>query len=175
MLKVAVGSKNPVKIKAVEVAFRKVFNLELNVVGISVPSDVSDMPINLEEMFRGARNRANKARIETGADFGVGLEDGFEDKTMGTFLSNFTAIVDRRDVWGYARGGGLLVPKKIVKRVREQKKELGKVMDEIRGIKNTKQREGFNGFMTNNLISRQKALEGSIIYALSRFTNGQLF
>ena len=67
------------------------------------------------------------------------------------------------------------MPEKIIKQIKEEKKELGDVMDEIRGMKNTKQHEGCVGFMTNNLIPRQKELEGTIIYALSRFTKKEMF
>ena len=175
MLKIAVGSKNPIKIKAVKNAFEKVFKSDIEVVGFSVLSDVSDMPMSFKEMVKGAKNRASRAREKMNADFGVGLEGGFEDEEIGTFLSGFIAIVNKQGIWGYAQGRGLLMPEKIVKKVREQGKELGDVMDEIRGLKNTKQHEGCVGFMTNNLIPRKEAFEGTVIYALSRFTKKEIF
>lgn len=42
-----------------------------------VPSDISDMPISIEEVMEGAKNRANnlkKAGIE--ADYYIGIEGG---------------------------------------------------------------------------------------------------
>jgi len=105
----------------------------------------------------------------------VGLEGGFENGEVGTFLSGFIAIINKQGVWGYGQGRGLLMPEKIVKKVREQGKELGDVMDDIRGLKNTKQHEGCVGFMTDNLIPRKEAFEGTIIYALSRFTKKEMF
>ena len=175
MIKVAVGSENPIKINAVKSAFEKVFGVEIEVVGVSVSSGVSDMPLSFEEMVEGAKNRAERARKELDADFGVGLEGGFEHEEIGTFLSGFAAVIDRQEVWGYAQGRGLLMPEKIVKRVKEEGKELGDVMDELRGLKNTKQHEGCVGFMTDNLIPRQEAFEGTVIYALSRFTKKEIF
>ena len=67
------------------------------------------------------------------------------------------------------------MPKEIVRKMREEKKELGDVMDELRGLKNTKQHEGCVGFMTDNLIPRQDAFKGTVIYALSRFTKKEIF
>ena len=174
-MRILVASKNPVKIKAVKNAFEKVFGPDIEVFGLSVSSGVSDMPMSFEEMIKGAKNRASKAREKMNADFGVGLEGGFEDEEIGTFLSGFIAIVNKQGIWGYAQGRGLLMPEKIVKKVREQGKELGDVMDEIRGLKNTKQHEGCVGFMTNNLIPRETAFEGTVIYALSRFTKKEIF
>ena len=175
MLKIVIGSKNPIKIEATKNAFEKVFGLSVEIIAVSVSSGVSDMPISFEEMLDGAKNRADRARQKIDADFGVGLEGGFENEKIGTFLSGFVAIVDRQGVWGYAQGSGLFMPEKIVKKVREQKKELGDVMDEMRGLKNTKQHEGCVGFMTDNLIPRKSAFEATIIYALSRFTKKEMF
>ena len=175
ILRIAVGSKNPVKIRATRNAFRKVFGSGLKVISVPVPSGVPDMPMSFEEIFEGARNRAKKAIEIIDADFGVGIEGGFEDREIGTFLTSFVAIVNRDGIWGYAQGGGLLMPKIIIRKVKEEKKELGEVMDEIRGIKNTKEREGCIGFMTNNLIPRQKSFEETIISALSRFIREEMF
>jgi len=175
MLKVAVGSKNPVKIEATKKAFEKVFNCEIEIIDISIPSDVSDMPMSFKEMLKGAKNRASRAIEKVNADYGVGLEGGFGHEEIGIFLSGFVAIINRQGVWGYSKRRGLFMPEKIIKQIKEEKKELGDVMDEIRGMKNTKQHEGCVGFMTDNLIPRQKELEGTIIYALSRFTRKEMF
>ncbi len=174
MIKVAVGSQNPVKIEAVKSAFDKVFG-KCEVIGVSVSSDVSDMPLCFRETIDGAKNRAQKARKELEADFGVGLEGGFEDGIVGTFLTGFVAIVDKNGIWGYGRGAGLLMPDKIVRKVREENKELGDVMDEIRGLKNTKQHEGCVGFFTDNLVPRKESFEKTVIFALSRFSKKQMF
>lgn len=174
IIKIAVGSENPIKIEAVKSAFEKVLG-DCEVVGTSVSSGVSDMPLSFTEMVEGAKNRAQRAREKLGADFGVGLEGGFEDETIGTFLSGFVAVVDKNDIWGFGRGAGLLIPEKIAKKVKEENKELGDVMDEIRGLKNTKQHEGCVGFFTDDLIPRKDAFEKTVIYALSRFSKKKMF
>ncbi len=173
-IKVAVGSQNPVKIEAVKSAFKKVFG-DCEVVDVSVLSGVSDMPTSFSATVQGAKNRAQRAREKVDADFGVGLEGGLEDKLGETFLSGFVAIVDKDNVWGYGQGTGLLMPKKIIEKIRKENRELGDVMDEIRSVKNTKQHEGCVGFFTDNLISRQESFELPIIYALSRFTKKEMF
>ena len=55
-MKILVGSKNPVKIEAVEETFLKYFK-KVEVIGIEVDSNVPNQPIN-EETFEGAENRA---------------------------------------------------------------------------------------------------------------------
>ncbi len=174
MKKIAVGSKNPIKIQAVRSAFEKVFG-DCQVIGVSVSSSVSDMPLSFEEMVKGSKNRAKAAMKKIEADFGVGMEAGFEKEEIGTFLSGFVAITNKDNLWGYAQGGGLFMPEKIVKKVREKNQELGEIMDEIRGLKNTKQHDGCIGFFTNNLISRERSFESTVIYALSRFIKKEMY
>ncbi len=172
-MRIAVGSKNPIKIKAVEEAFAKVFG-QCEVVGVSVPSGVSDMPMSFNESLEGAKNRAQRAIKELDADFGVGLEAGFDTSGNDFFLTGLVAVVDRNDRWGIGKGGGLYMPKRIINEVKKGK-ELGDVMDEIRGMKNTKQKDGAVGFFTKNLIPRQDSFEVTIIYALSRFIREEMF
>lgn len=172
-MKIAVGSQNPVKIEAVKKAFSKAFG-ECEVVGVFVSSGVSDMPMSFEEAVKGAKSRAESAIEKLKADFGVGLEGCFEETKVGTFLSGIVAIVDKKGRWGLGKGQGILMPEKIVKEVK-QGKELGEVMDEIRSLKNTKQRDGAVGFFTKSLISRTQSFETATICALARFFREKMF
>jgi inosine/xanthosine triphosphatase len=148
---------------------------ECEIVGISVPSGVSNMPMSFDEIVIGAKNRAKAALESLDADYGVGLEGGLDDTDFGTFLMGFVAIIDRSGRWGYSGGEGLYMPEKIVRMVKESGRELGEVMDEIRGQENTKQHDGCVGYFTDNLIDREKSFEYPTICALSRFTKRELF
>lgn len=172
-MKVAVGSQNPVKIEAAKNAFEKVFG-RCEVVGASVPSGVADMPLSFKEAIKGAKNRAKLAIGELGADFGVGLEGGFEETVAGTFLCGVVAVVDKKGRWGFGKGSGILMPQKIVAKVKKGK-ELGVVMDELTGQENIKQHEGTTGYLTKNLVPRAQGFENTVIYALSRFIRPELF
>lgn len=172
-MKVAVGSKNPVKIEATRRAFEKVFG-ECEVVGVEVSSGVSDMPIGLKEITNGAKNRAQKALKKLKADYGVGLEAGFGKTYLGTFMDGIVTVVDRQGIWGIARRGSMLMPEKIVKKV-NQEKELGTVMDELLGRENIKQQEGTLGYLTKNIINRTKEFEDATVMALARFMRPEMY
>ena len=56
-MKVLIGTKNPGKIQGAKEALDKYFN-DVEIVGISVKSNVSDEPVDLD-IYKGARNRVD--------------------------------------------------------------------------------------------------------------------
>jgi len=92
-MKISVGSKNPVKIAAVENVARKVWpNCE--VTGVNVDSGVNVQPRSDDEAIEGAINRAKLALKQTGADFGAGIEARTDENKHGMFTGAWAAIVD---------------------------------------------------------------------------------
>jgi inosine/xanthosine triphosphatase len=173
MIKVAVGSKNNVKIKAVENIFKKVFgNIEIQ--GIEVDSGVSHTPSSWDEIAQGAISRAKTSLQEISADFGVGLEGGYEKTKFGVFMTGAVAIVDKNGKLGISKGKGILLPTKVVEKL-EHGQELGDIMDELQGVENTKQKWGAVGFFTKNYSNRQESFESAVLYALARFLRKELY
>ena len=90
------GTKNPGKIEGAKQAFEKYFdNVEIQ--GISVPSEVSDQPFN-EEIIQGARNRVKnlkKYAIENNieADFYISSEAGITN-SLGVWIDINLAVVE---------------------------------------------------------------------------------
>lgn len=168
-MKISVGSKNPVKIAAVENAVKKIWP-NAKVIGIEINSGVNNQPVSNEEAIQGAINRAKLSLQQTGADIGMGLEGCVYDSKFGMFLSGWVAAINKNGEIGIGGGGGLLLPEKVASEVRNGK-ELGLVMDRFIGGHNTKQKQGAVGILTNNLIPRTDAFEKSVIFALVRFIN----
>lgn len=172
-MNIALGSKNPVKIEATRRAFSRAFR-KCQVIGVEVESEVSDMPQTFKELVKGAKNRAQKAQKQTNADFGVGLEGGIRKTKYGSFLEGFAAVVNKEGKWGLGESGGPRIPQELAKKI-DQGKELGKVMDEIRGQRDTKKKNGAVGFLTKDLVPRTKSFERAILFALSPFIRPELF
>ncbi|MCD6092565.1 MAG: inosine/xanthosine triphosphatase [Candidatus Aenigmarchaeota archaeon] len=165
-MKIAVGSKNPVKLNAAENVMKKIFgNFEL--MPVDVDSGVGDMPMSEEETIRGATNRAVESVKKTGSDLGIGMEGGIAEKLGKYFLINWCAVADKNEDVAIGCGTQLELPDNIVNKVREGK-ELGIVMDEITGINDTKQKMGCIGILTGGLTDRQTAWEIALIYAMAK-------
>lgn len=174
-MKVAVGSKNPVKIEAVRLAFEAVWPDEVwEVVGTDVTSGVSDQPMSDRESIKGAKNRANRALKKANADFGVGLEGGIQKTAGEWFDSGWMVVVDKAGTIGIGSSIKMHTPDKFMEYVHKGL-ELGEVCDIIFKRKNSKHAEGQFGLMTKNLITRTEGYRQGLISALVRFIHPELY
>jgi inosine/xanthosine triphosphatase len=174
--KVAVGSKNPVKIEAVRLAFNDVWpDIEWEVIGTDVKSGVSDQPMSDRESIKGATNRAKRSRNLLDADFGVGLEGGLQKVGKEYVDSGWAIVVAKDGRIGVGSSVRMHTPHKMMQMVFEEGIELGKVCDILFKRQNSGQAEGQFGLMTKNLITRTEGYRQGIISALVRFIHPNLY
>jgi len=172
-MKIAIGSKNQVKIAAVKNVVKH-FWPDAEIIAVDVDSGVREQPRSEDEAVNGAKNRARLALERTGADLGFGLEGCTIDTAYGMFLTSCTAVVDNNGVLGVGFGGKMLLPEAVAKEIRKGR-ELGPVMDELTGEHNIKQKQGAIGIFTNGLMTRTDINEGAVILALARFINPRYY
>ena len=174
-MRIAIGSKNQIKIDAVRLAFRTVWPEELFIFeGAEVLSGVSSQPMSDRESICGAQNRAYRARDLLNADFGVGLEGGLQEIDGCYFDCGWVVIVDRSGHEGIGSTIRILTPPRMLSLIRNGM-ELGEANDKIFGRKNSKQAEGHFGLMTKNAITRTMGYRDGVISALSQFIHRSLF
>ena len=169
IVKVAVGSLNPVKIRSAEQGLRRALipiygdenSFEIQVKGFNAPSGVRDQPMDDKETKTGAKNRARAAwemysrecEGET-PDYAVGLEGGIvlEDDEM--ICSAYMAVCNSLDgVIGTARTCSFALPTAIKEKV-QSGMELGDADDAVFGSTNSKQKGGTVGHLTRGAIDR---------------------
>lgn len=171
---IAVGSRNPAKLRAARIATNKVFP-GARIVGVEVSSGVSTQPMSDEESIKGAINRAKSAIREVrGATYGIGMEGGIQKIGTRWFDCGWTAVVDKNGKVGLGSSGRFQVSNKIMKRVLKGE-ELGITFDEVTGTKNTKQKEGAMGIITNGRLSRATAYSHGILFAFGPFISDKKF
>lgn len=172
-MRVAVGSKNPVKIEGVERAFSKFFG-DVEVVGVEVSSNVSSQPFN-EETIIGAINRAKNAYSKD-FDFSVGVEAGlfeFPHTITGYIDFQVACIYDgKRYTLGF--GPGFEYPPKVIEQVL-QGKEVGEVMETLTGIESLGKKHGAIGFLTGKHVVRNDLTEIAVTMALIPWINRKLY
>lgn len=173
--RVVVGSRNPVKIAAVQAVIARC-TASAAVHGIGVASGVPDQPWGDRETRDGALTRAREAlAADVEADLAVGLEGGVVRDANGDVRScAWAAVVDRRGL--VSEGGSLAMPlPPAVIRLLEAGVELGHAMDRVAQTTNVKHGRGAVGLLTGGLISRQDAYEQLVTYALSRWIGRALW
>ncbi|KKU46194.1 MAG: putative non-canonical purine NTP phosphatase [Microgenomates group bacterium GW2011_GWA2_46_7] len=191
-MRIIVGSKNPVKIGAVQEAFRKYWS-ECEVVGVDVESGVSSQPISEKETINGARQRAyNALKMDERAEYGVGLEGGVTEIEGKMFECAWVAIVGKvmasprslrvsrhfsgtnvLEVQGL--GGGLYfeLPEKIADKIR-QGGELGPIMEETMKY-DVKRTNGAIGVLTKDQLKRKDAYVQIVLSALIKFVSPEWY
>jgi inosine/xanthosine triphosphatase len=165
-MRVAVGSRNPVKVAAVETILEE---SGATVTPVSVDSGVAEQPTSVAETLAGARNRARRALASAGGDVGVGIEGGVArfDDVDGLFLIMWAAATDG-DRLECGSGPSLRLPETVADRI-DAGEELGPVMDDLLGTDGIAENEGAAGALTGGLTDRQRALEQAVACAVGPF------
>ena len=178
---VVIGSTNRVKIDAAMLGLKQTsLGLRnINVLGINVPSGVSDQPMTDAETKTGSINRARSAYIEYAnlnnckPDYSVGMEGGImiNDGIMECFA--WISIFDGTKV-GSSRTATFSLPKKIMELV-EQGHELGHADDIVFNTKNSKQKSGAVGHLTKGVIDRTAYYVPAVVLAYIPWENPELY
>jgi len=171
-LSVIVTSRNPVKLRATERAFRTMFpDVELAFEAVSVPSGVSAQPMNDSETRQGARNRVQAARdLRPDADYWVGLEGGLEEVDGELLASAWMVVGGPGGLMHEARSPTLPLPPGVLALVHEGL-ELGEANDRVFGTRNSKQAQGAFGLLTGGRLSREGIYAQTLELALIPFTH----
>ena len=177
MVKIAVGSKNPIKYNAsVNGAQKALKTTEVEAQGFNVPSGVSDQPMGDEETKQGAINRAknvfaeySKSNNNENPDFGIGLEGGVVlNKDNDLECMAWMAVYNGTTI-GVAKTATFILPAAIRDLVVNEGLELGIADDKVFGTSNSKQSLGAVGLLTNGIIDRAAYYEQAVILAFIPF------
>ena len=166
-MKIAIGSTNPTKTRAVENVLRVLYS-EIELVTLEVPTGISAQPIGDIETRRGAYNRARAVLELTDAEWGFGLEGGIVETEFGVMTNAWCVVVARDGRVGVGGSANMLLPDSIAQRVLRDGRELGEAMDEYANTQDVKRGQGAIGILTRGLLNRQGAYEYIVRLALAR-------
>ncbi|HJO02753.1 MAG TPA: inosine/xanthosine triphosphatase [Acidobacteriota bacterium] len=175
MMRVLIGSANPVKRASVEEAFGLFFD-ELEVQGRAVPSGVPDQPVN-DETLIGARNRATalrSVRDVPDVDYFVGIEGGIVEQAGRVFAFGGMCVTDRHGREALGSSPHFELPPEVARQVLAGR-ELGIVMDELTGQHNSKHKGGAIGFLTRGVMDRRALYVAGLVVTLVPFLNQAVY
>ena len=155
MIVVAIGSRNPNKVRGTELAFR-LAGLRASVIPVEPPNDLPPEPIGLGEIVNGAIRRARYAiNTVANAEFGVGVEAGIirlEGFDSG-FDVTMAAIVDRDGKVTLGISPGFMVPRRFMDEVLRGV-ELNDVVSRYYNEPDIGRKYGLIGALTRRFIDR---------------------
>jgi inosine/xanthosine triphosphatase len=164
-MKVIVGSKNPVKIKATQNILEKIYE-NVEVIGINVESGVPDQPFGKEETIQGAINRAKNAYSDD-FDLSVGIESGLMEipnSITGYIDLQWCAIFDGNKI-SLGVSAGFEYPPLVIEEVLKGK-EVGHVMDKVTGVDNLGQKTGAVSYLSKGMLDRTENTEQCVLTAM---------
>ncbi len=171
---VAIGSKNPTKIRPVRKIFKKYFK-DISIESYEVSSGVSDQPLSEDEIYEGALNRAKEVlKKAPDAEYGVGIEGGIVENSFGINEKSIVVIADRKGNIGVGISAALFLPRKVTRHI-DEGKNLTQAIDSVFGTKDVGKGIGAYGTFTKGVVTRASGMEHAIAFALSRFLHKELF
>ncbi len=158
-LRIGIGSKNPVKVEAVRHTFGEFAGImgweaAIEYTGYAVPSGVPDQPLGIEEIYRGAVNRARAVMDAAAPDFAVGIEAGIYDVGDYHVDTQMCAVLDAGGTMTIGHSGGFTYPPEVMAEVRKGR-EIGDIFATISGNDKIKHQEGAIGMLSNGWITRR--------------------
>ena len=174
-----VGSKNPVKIKAIEQTLTSLYpHSKIIVEGIDAPSGVSEQPLTEGETIRGARNRVaycrdTLAKLNKSADFYAAMEGGVDMFAYGPATFAYVVIANNTS-HSVGRSANLPIPESVYQSL-QQGEELGPLMDKLFNTSNIKQKGGAIGLLTNGAQTRLSTYVQALTLAMAPFLHADRF
>lgn len=180
-MKIALGTTNITKVQAVEEVLAEYpLVAKAKLVSVSVPSEISEQPLSLEEIITGAKNRAINAFKEVhGSTYSFGIESGlFEAKGTETgYLEACICIIYDGTNYHTGLSCGFEVPKQILSHVLNDQLDLTQAALKS-GITNNPtlgSAEGIIGILTRGRVNRKEYTKQCIRTALIQIENPTLY
>jgi len=185
-MKIAVGSTRESKLSAVRSGLARIAEVapewkDAEILGRAIEFDLPAMPLSDDELIAGARARALAVRESLAAessfaDYYVGLEGGFHTLTVDTiehtFLRGWVCVFDGQQQ-SFGSTGSISVPTWLARRVINEGRELGLIIDEVTRQRDVRSRQGTWGILSLDLITRSASFETAIIAAFAPFYNSE--
>lgn len=175
-MKIAIWTTKPPKInwvkRAVETCpyFENIHNIEY--ITKSVSSDISNMPLDIKEVMRWAKNRANNlVKSQIIADYYVWIEWWTTMIWDDCYIFWCIYILNDKGEWHYGFSAMMQVPKLIEKKLYEDLEELWPIMSVIAEKENIWSKNWSMWAWSDDMFTRTREFEDAFKAAIAPFYN----
>lgn len=174
-MKIIVGSTNPTKIEAAQLAIDRIYPKEkIKVTGIEADSEVSPQPKSDLESIQGAINRAKAVIKKTDADLAIGMEGGIQKVGEYYFECGWIAVINRVGKTGLGSTARFELSKKLAKEIFAGK-EMKEVFNELTSRTDVATTDGAMGVLTAGHYKRAEAYSHGVLFAFAPFLSDKKF
>jgi inosine/xanthosine triphosphatase len=173
-MKIIVGSTNPIKSLAVKETFIEYLNTYVSVIEFSPKISVSNTPSSIDEMIKGAKERATISLdkySDNNFGYGVGIESGLFKTNGSYFLTAYAAIVNKHGEIGIGGGPVLKLPASWKFKSETNFFEYGDYVDKLSNETNIEQKQGAMGYLTDHKLVRKDSLKLALLCAYYALKN----
>jgi len=172
-MKILLGSKNPSKEKAVQLALITLGIKDYEIIMCEAPSNTHSRPIGYE-IIRGAENRNSflKEYADSNGlsyDYLCSIEGGFSlDETGLPFVVTYCIIENKNGKQSTGKSLGIKLTDKIFHFIKKGG-SLNSVINDILQAENIKQSLGIMGYLTNGLFDRASVDSEAVVSSFLPF------
>ena len=173
-MKIAIWTKSPPKVAAIDEAIEKCIYfkwIDIEIISLKVSSDISDMPISLEENMNWAYNRAHNTKKEIEADFYIWMEGWTSMVWDKAYLFWVVYILNNKWEWHYWFSNMMEVPEIFKKRIYENKEELGPILSEITKVEWASKKTWAFWHWSDDMLTRKDQFMFAFLSAIPTFYN----
>ena len=168
-MKIAIWTKSPPKVAAIEEAIKKCIYFKgekIEIIPLKVNSDISE-----EENMLWALNRANNCKKEIKADFYVWMEGWTTIIKNKAYLFWVVYILDNNWKWHYWFSNKMEVPEYFRQKIYDENLELWPILSEATKEENASKKWWAFGHWSDNMLTRKDQFLLAFLSAIPAFYN----
>jgi non-canonical (house-cleaning) NTP pyrophosphatase len=157
-MKIAIWTKSPPKVAAIEEAIKKCIyfeNEKIEIIPLKVSSDISDMPISEKENMQWAYNRAHNCKKEIEADFYIWMEGWTTMIWNKAYLFWVVYILNNSWEWHYWFSNKMEVPEYFRKKIYDENLELWPILSEATKQENASKKWWAFAHWSDDMLTRK--------------------
>jgi len=157
-MKIVIWTKSPPKLAAIKEAINKCIYFEgkdIEIIPLKVKSDISDMPLSIEENMEWAKNRANNCKKEMEADLYIWMEWWTSIIWNNSYLFWVVYILGNSDNGHFGFSNMMEVPEYFRQKLYDENLELWPVLSEITKEENASKKWGAFAHWSDDMLTRK--------------------
>lgn len=174
-MKIIIWTQSPPKIAAIEEATKKCIYFvgeNIEIIPLKVSSEISDMPLSIEENMTGAKNRAFNAKKEISDwDFYIGMEGGTTRIWEKAYLFGVVYILDKNGNWHFGFSNLMEVPQYFDKKLYTHKEDLWIILEKVTGVENASKKNWAFWAWSDDMLTRKEQFLLAFLSAIPAFYN----